>query len=63
MNDELKPCPFCGAPATEEFFDGDPAIFWVECSSAEHEGVWCIAGPQRLTRDAAVVAWNTRKEA
>ena len=51
---ELLPCPFCGE----------------QKAGVKHSGLWgyfvscsCTAvGPGRTTRDAAIIAWNTRPE-
>lgn len=59
MDEELKPCPFCGRStylAVKEFEDADyvPSKYlaWVNCNN-------CFAhGPEKGTREAAIEAWN-----
>ena len=60
MNDELKPCPFCGAPA--EFCE-NPHGYHGTGSWA----VYCSKGPanvcgDRWTKAEAAEAWNRRAD-
>ena len=53
MNEELKPCPFCGGEAEKEW--GIPSIFWIKCTGCG------VEGSQHGSLDDAIKAWNTRK--
>lgn len=58
-NEELKPCPFCGAHGGLEECppQGDwNHLFWVEC-----KGDYCgISGKIRYSPEDAIDAWNRR---
>ena len=57
MSDKLKPCPFCGAKARENWSD-NLAAFSIECNTTEHG---ChIKTPWYTTREKAIEKWNTR---
>ena len=53
VNDELKPCPFCGGKAMMVNWDAD----WVECSvcHARSEGFTVYS-----SKELAKEAWNRR---
>lgn len=53
--DALLPCPFCGGEA--EARTGE-ATGWVSCTTPN-----CDAHQMHYTIEAAVEAWNTRKDA
>lgn len=54
MDQELKPCPFCGSTA-ELRDDGDEYYpYWVNCN----ECVGCTG--ECPTKELAIKAWNTR---
>lgn len=48
---ELKPCPFCGGPASLK--QGQPGSWWVQCLS-------CMAGSSDVGHDHAIDLWNRR---
>ena len=51
---ELKPCPFCGNKATVYIVTQNRLSFWrVQCAE-------CSAVMQAMTRENAIVIWNTR---
>ena len=57
MSDELKPCPFCGSKAIENWSE-NLAAFSIECNTTEHG---ChIKTPWFTTREKAIEKWNTR---
>ena len=35
MSDELRPCPFCGGPATRNDEEGDPDELYLSCMSIQ----------------------------
>ena len=56
MNEELKPCPFCGGqPSVYEIFYNDEIIkYGIECND-------CKASTKLFTnRNYAVIVWNRR---
>ncbi len=55
MSAELKTCPFCGA-APESERTAFSRLFRIVCPKCEIE-------MQRVTKESAVTAWNTRAEA
>ena len=52
MNENLKPCPFCGGKA-ELFGTGKDGIFYVECLE-------CDVDSNFDTPEEAITAWNRR---
>lgn len=55
VNDELKPCPFCGGEA--DLFngiDGAWSTWIIECD--------CGIEMRFLSKEEAIEAWNTRAE-
>ena len=61
MNDNLKPCPFCGGKAqfARGFDHGEiGAIRWVSCTRC---GAMTLSKLYKTEEEAAVV-WNTRYE-
>lgn len=56
MSDEISPCPLCeGKP----YVDGGGDIcpdYWVGC------GRCYASGPAAKTREAAIVAWNSKRD-
>lgn len=63
MNDELKPCPFCGAPGrVEDTNCNNPSpnvrpLWEVRCSSCGYRSLGCVSPAER---DESIVRWNTR---
>lgn len=55
MNEELKPCPFCGSTKVESTFMGHGALA-VLCYECEAEG------PPRENEKDAIAAWNKRND-
>lgn len=57
MENELKPCPFCGDPDVKLFrAHKENGARWVEC-------ITCLTeGPVGFTDRSASVAWNRRAE-
>lgn len=53
MTHVLKPCPFCGAKADDDFLDGGKP-HWVFCNKCRAEG------PTADTPTQAAMIWNTR---
>jgi len=55
---ELKPCPFCGGPASsgEYLVEARRGLFWQTGCKVCH-----AAGPAADTREAADLVWNTRQ--
>lgn len=55
MNEELKPCPFCGNKNIR-IWGGENTFPYVECSN-------CIASTaSELTREEAIKNWNRRSK-
>lgn len=55
----LKPCPFCGSRGEmlELRLDVDVSNCWrVQCYGSSCS----ISGPEEVSRDQAIAAWNTR---
>lgn len=50
MSDIIKPCPFCGHPAT---INHQGSLWWVTCDEKV-----CGCGPARDTEREAIAAWN-----
>ena len=62
MNEELKPCPFCGSKAKTDLSDFGSAM--VYCG-AEDNGVECPVNPEtgfHDSRESAIAAWNKRTQ-
>jgi hypothetical protein len=57
MIDELKPCPFCGSPATLDEQDD----WWIGCTNDDGRGE-CDFVPSGWfeDKDDAIEVWNTR---
>lgn len=55
MNEELKPCPFCGSQDVESTFMGHGALA-VLCYECEAEG------PPADTLEESIAAWNKRND-
>jgi Lar family restriction alleviation protein len=55
MNEQLKPCPFCGGESQPESIHGGQA-FYVECTECE------VETPAESTFEKAITAWNRRPE-
>lgn len=51
MDEELKPCPFCGSKEVNLMDDG---VFYVSCFNCSTDG------PMSDTDRGAIKAWNTR---
>jgi hypothetical protein len=51
--DELRPCPFCGAPAQMRHVEN---TWWVECSD-DNCPAFCSN-----TKGEAIAAWNRRAD-
>lgn len=58
MSAELDVCPFCGSENVIVDKFGASSF----CGSCENEQCGAL-GPDRPTREAAVIAWNTRVRA
>ena len=54
MNEELKPCPFCGGSEIECKHDGD-GNFWHHCKSCDATGPFL-----NKRSDEEELSWNTR---
>lgn len=57
MNDELKPCPFCGSEAKIERYD-DCSLAYVKCANSE-----CLVEAKTVfcrSIERAIQIWNTR---
>ena len=52
----LKPCPFCGFVATLDLWPRTHSMWYIKCN---HCGA---QGPDDLSRENAINAWNTRPE-
>lgn len=52
MNEELKPCPFCGGKAMSHPYSKDD--FTIYCKDCKAEIGW-------REKEEAIKAWNTRK--
>lgn len=58
MNEELKPCPFCGSKAFITRFEQGVDAYYVVCGNPE-----CAAGIGLEKPEAeAIAAWNARAE-
>lgn len=55
MAETIKPCPFCGSPAT---FNGESYDYGgqVECAKTECQAI----GPFRDDKTSAITVWNAR---
>ncbi len=62
MDEELKPCPFCGNNAIElvRFFYGKHIYAWRVFCSVENSG--CGASSGSGNREDIINAWNRRVE-
>ena len=62
MSEELKPCPFCGSPAT--YTDGEDAaqneIFVIGCKQKGCVAYMRDIGNYFYTLENAIHAWNRR---
>jgi Lar family restriction alleviation protein len=56
MNEELKPCPFCGKKGKLHTIPGSPRFWKVDCIN------WDCAGMTKCYRskELAIAAWNKR---
>ena len=67
---ELKPCPFCGRTDTliihevsQQLDDTDIKQYTVICNtSGDNAGCGANCGYRHFTKQAAIAAWNKRKE-
>jgi Lar family restriction alleviation protein len=61
MNDDLKPCPFCGSTDLEQF-DNDWGWPVVSCNKCKASGPipQDATASDDMLRSVAVVLWNTR---
>lgn len=57
MNNELKPCPFCGSEAKPVFRD-NLNCHYVTCSNEEE--CWCGMTCPVSTKEEAIAIWNRR---
>ena len=58
MENELKPCPFCGHYAVL-WQDGGQAIYG-HCPKCDASGQWFEDDDEGIGRQKAIDAWNTR---
>lgn len=58
MENELKPCPFCGGNnlAIVQHGGGKNATHFVKCKNCGAHGTWV----NEYTKEQAILAWNTR---
>ena len=61
MNEELKPCPFCGGGAVIEKSVAYPDRFHIGCADVSCAGT-AKNGVLWSSSDAAIEAWNRRYE-
>ena len=61
MNEELKPCPFCGGGAemSQGRFDGKDTSY-VMCKKCAARGEFFVVSPKYASNEKAVKAWNRR---
>jgi hypothetical protein len=63
---ELKPCPFCGSPASIEQVSNDDSWWIIRCTDqADDAAMACSACPevQEDNREIAIAHWNHREPA
>ena len=61
MNEELKPCPFCGGEA--EVFDlqhENAGTYWIVCCKGSSTNCAYEGHFDKPTREEAISAWNRR---
>jgi Lar family restriction alleviation protein len=63
MNEELKPCPFCGGKPV--VFETVESLFYKHSYRIGCKKEFCMVKPTTehyITKEAVITAWNTRKE-
>jgi Lar family restriction alleviation protein len=54
MDNELKPCPFCGGTDIRVVAPNGNDDYWAQCTKC------CAESGVKTGRDAAIAAWNRR---
>lgn len=57
MNEELKPCPFCGSEVKLTNIDPNDAYYMVECQNEKCSAATCFG---EVGREKIKTRWNER---